>query len=58
VWSGILWPFSIIAVAERLNATDVTAKKEAMKYLSEVTIKTFSNFNILPATVHEIRHLP
>jgi len=28
----------------------------AMIYLSEVTSKTFSDFNILPTTVHEIRH--
>jgi hypothetical protein len=39
VWSGISWPFSITVVAERLNTTDVKAKKEAMKYLSEVTVK-------------------
>jgi len=56
VWSGILWPFSTLAVAERFSATDVTTKEEAMIYLSEVTSKTFSNFNILPTSVHEIRH--
>jgi hypothetical protein len=56
VWSGILWPFSTLAVVERFSATDVTTKEEAMIYLSEVTSKTFSNFNILPTTVHEIRH--
>jgi len=56
VWSGILWPFSTLAVAERFNATDVTTKEEAMIYLSEFTSVTFSNFNILPTTVHEIGH--
>jgi len=56
VWSGILWPFCTLAVAERFSATDVTVKEEAMIYLSEVTSKTFSNFNILPTTVHEIRY--
>jgi len=56
VWSGIIWPFSTLTIAERFSATDVTTKEEAMIYLSEVTNKTFSNFNILPTTVHEIRH--
>lgn len=56
VWSGILWPFSTLAVAERFSATDVTTKEEAMICLSDVTNKTFSNFNVLPAVVYEIRH--
>jgi hypothetical protein len=56
VWFGILWPFSTLTVAERFIAIDVTAKEEAMIYLSEVTNKTFSNFSILPTTAHEIRH--
>jgi hypothetical protein len=52
----MLWPFSALAVAERFSATDVTTKEEAMIYFTEVTNKTFSNFNILPTTVHEIKH--
>jgi hypothetical protein len=43
--------------AETLNDINITAVEEAVKYLSEVTNRTFQNLNLLPVTAHEIRNI-
>ena len=41
-----------LTAAERLNDTNIIRMEEAVKYLSEVTDRTFQIWIFLPMTVH------